>query len=278
MSVRRRPAKGAERIGQVFATARADGRSALITYLMLGYPSPEETLALVPALQAGGADIIELGVPFSDPVADGPTIQAAGQVALQQGVTPQTCLGLVAELRSKGVTVPLVLMGYYNPIHSYGLDAYVKGCVDAGVDGLIVPDLPPEEAGPLRDVCLTNGLALILLVAPTTELFRAVEIADLTSGFLYVVSRLGITGTALDPGEELAQRLSVLREGASVPIAVGFGISTPEQARALAGQADGIIVGSAVVRAAAEGSPDRVRKHVASLVQALVRDGSRPSG
>ena len=265
---------GTDRIRAVFGAAREQGRSALITYLMLGYPSPEETLALVPALQAGGADIIELGVPFSDPVADGPTIQRAGQVALQQGVTPKGCLGQVASLRQIGVTVPLVLMGYYNPIHSYGPDAYVQACVEVGVDGLIVPDLPPEEAGPLREACLSNGLALILLVAPTTKLTRAVDIAGMTSGFLYVVSRLGITGTALDPGEELAERLRGLRDRTAVPIAVGFGISTPEQAQALADQADGIIVGSAIVKRAPEGAA-ATEVFVASLRQALGRAPSQ---
>jgi tryptophan synthase alpha chain len=277
MSARAGADGGAARIRGAIGAAADEGRSALITYLMLGYPSPEDSMMLVPALQAGGADVIELGVPFSDPVADGPTIQRAGQAALQQGVTPRDCLRLVARLRGEaGVTVPLVLMGYYNPIHSYGFEAYVDACAEVGVDGLIVPDLPPEEASPLREACLQRGLALILLVAPTTELSRAVAISGLTSGFLYVVSRLGITGTALDPGEELRQRLERLRTSVDVPIAVGFGISTPEQAHALAGLADGIIVGSAIVDRATVGAAE-VRAFVSSLQQSLRHDRSRPA-
>jgi len=163
---------GHKAIRMAFSSARAQGRCALITYLTLGYPSRAGSLELIPALQAGGADIIELGVPFSDPVADGPTIQRASQAAIEAGMTPSGCLELAAQLRKNGVTLPLVLMGYYNPIFSYGLEAYARDAAGAGVDGLIVPDLPPEEAEPLQSACRNEGLALIFLVAPTSDKAR----------------------------------------------------------------------------------------------------------
>jgi len=167
-------------IRMAFSSARAQGRCALITYLTLGYPSRAESLELIPALQTGGADIIELGVPFSDPVADGPTIQRASQAAIEAGMTPSGCLELAAQLRKNGVTVPLVLMGYYNPIFSYGLAAYARDAASAGVDGLIVPDLPPEEAEPLQSACRNDGLALIFLVAHTSDKARIAKIAEAT--------------------------------------------------------------------------------------------------
>jgi len=260
--------RGASAIRAAFDAARAEERCALITYLTPGYPSPADSLDLIPALQAGGADIIELGVPFSDPVADGPTIQRASQIALHAGVTPRSCLDLVAQLREIGVTVPLVLMGYYNPIYSYGLNEYVRDCAAAGVDGLIVPDLPLEEASPLQQACQREGIALVFLVAPTSEEARIARIAATTQGFLYVVSRLGITGTRYSPGQELITRLALIRHHAKTPIAVGFGISRPQQVRALAPHVDGIIVGSAVVEHAKEGA-DTLHNYVSSLRAAL---------
>lgn len=264
---------GVKAISEAFARARAQGRAALITYLTLGYPSPADSLELVNALQVGGADLIELGVPFSDPLADGPIIQRASHVALQAGMTPRGCLELVPRLRGAGVTVPLLLMGYYNPIHAYGLEAYVRDCALAGVDGLIVPDLPPEEAGPLRAACSPRsgrgrGLALVFLVAPTSGEGRIAQIAAATQGFLYLVSRLGTTGTGQGPGEELAGQLALVRAHARTPVAVGFGLSRPDQMRQLAPQVDGLIVGSAVVERAAEGAA-ALRDYVRSLRAAL---------
>jgi len=259
---------GAHAIRDAFAATAAQRRAALITYLTIGYPAPADTPALVAALQAGGADIVELGVPFSDPVADGPTIERASQVALQAGMTPAACLRLVQGLRRDGIGVPLVLMGYYNPIFSYGLEHYVEDCARAGVDGLIVPDLPPEEAGELGAACRRCGLTLVFLVAPTTDEARLAKIAAATEGFLYVVSRLGTTGVDHDPGQGLAAQLARARRHAHTPVAVGFGISTPAQARSLAPLADGIIVGSAVVEHAARG-PEALREYVASLRERL---------
>ena len=266
--MRTRVIRGTAAIKDAFYSASEAGRAALITYLTLGYPSREATLDLVPALQAGGADLIELGVPFSDPVADGPVIQQASNQALEAGMTPSDCLALVAELRASGITAPLVLMGYYNPIHSYGPEAYAARCAQVGVDGLIVPDLPPEEAGPLSAACSDRGIALIYLAAPTTDEQRMVYIASQTEGFLYVVSRLGTTGAGDAPGVALDKQLAVVRQVARTPIAVGFGVSCPEDARYLAGRADGVIVGSAIVERAAQGAI-AVHSFVADLREAL---------
>lgn len=264
------PTGGVTAIAAAFARAKAANRSALITYLTVGYPSPQATLDLALALARGGADLIELGVPFSDPIADGPVIQRASHAALQAGVTPRSCLDLVASLRASGFTTPLVLMGYYNPILRRGLGAYAEACAIAGVDGLIVPDLPVEESGPLHAACHRRSLALIQLAAPTTGDVRLARIAAETEGFLYLVSRLGITGAGETPHADLGARLAQVRALARTPIAVGFGIATPQQARALASEvcADGVIVGSAIVERAPQG-PQVLEAYVASLATAL---------
>lgn len=261
---------GTAAIAQAFRLAGTEGRSALITYLTAGWPNPAATHDLVMALQEGGADIIELGVPFSDPVADGPTIQRASHTALQAGITPRSCLEAVARLRADDLSVPVLLMGYVNPMIAYGLREWVADCAEAGVDGLIVPDLPPEEALPLRAACDRRGLALVFLVAPTTPPARVARIAAETRGFLYLVSRLGTTGTGLMVDESLRRQLETARQQARTPVAVGFGIARPEQVRALAPLADGIIVGSAVVDKAVEGAV-ALRDYVASLLAATRR-------
>ena len=262
------PGAGTDAIAEAFARPQSEGRSALIAYLTLGYPSRSDTLRLVPAIEAGGADIIELGVPFSDPIADGPTIQAASQAALRAGMTPSDALCVTRELRAAGVKSPFLLMGYYNPIHNYGLERYARDCAYAGVSGLIVPDLPPEEAETLQRACQKHGLALVFLVAPTSGPQRIASIAAASEGFVYVVSRLGTTGSGTIVQEELVSRLNLVRQHASVPIAVGFGISTPSQAAHLAHLADGIIVGSAIVKRASQGA-ETVRAYVSSLRAAL---------
>ena len=258
-----RNVQGVAAIAAAFSEARQQGRAALITYLMAGYPTPAATAELVAALQAGGADLLELGVPFSDPVADGPVIQRAGQLALEAGMTPPRCLQQVAALRETGTSLPIVLMGYYNPILSYGLAAYARACRQAGIDGLIVPDLPLEEADELRAACEQQDLACIQLVAPTSDETRVAQLARATTGFLYVVSRMGTTGAGRSPEEDIERRLAVIRRHAHTPVAVGFGISRPEQALALAPLVDGIVVGSAIVERAAKG---------AGALQALVGD------
>jgi tryptophan synthase alpha chain len=262
---------GVSAITQAFAVANTQGRPTLLTYLTLGYPTREASLELIPAMQRAGADIIELGAPFSDPIADGPTIQAASQVALQAGITPGGCLSLAAELREQGVSVPFVMMGYYNPILSYGPTAYARDCASAGIDGLIVPDLPPEEAGELSAACQVQGLALIYLVAPNTSDERLRYLAASTTGFLYVVSRLGTTGSGQSPTAQLTERLEQVRQVSRTPVAVGFGISRPEHTRALVGAVDGVIVGSAVVERAPLGVA-AVERFVGELRRALEPD------
>lgn len=262
--------RGVKAIEGAFQEAAQGKRAALITYLTAGYPSLEVSPSLVLALQAGGADLIELGIPFSDPVADGPTIQKASYQALQAGVTPEACLDLVKVLREAGLCVPLLLMGYYNPILAYGIERFVSRCAQVGVDGLIVPDLPPEEAKPLREACQRRGLAMVFLVAPTTRPERMAYIAAQTSGFLYVVSRLGTTGGDHTPDAALEQLLKATKNVAQTPVAVGFGVSRPEVAHHLAHLADGVIVGSAIVERAPRGA-ESLEAFTRALREALVR-------
>jgi tryptophan synthase alpha chain len=235
------------RIDRHFATARGAGRPSLVVYLCAGDPDLATTERLVPALAAAGADVIELGVPFSDPLADGPTIQAASQRALRGGTTLSGILTLVARLRRQGCEVPLLLMGYMNPIVRMGAEAFIARSAEVGVDGFIVPDLPLEEAGALGDAAAARDLSLVLLAAPTTPPERLRRIGQRTRGFLYFVSVTGVTGarTALPP--DLPARLDAVRAATSAPLAVGFGISAPEQARALAEHTDAVVVGSALV-------------------------------
>ena len=262
--------RGSAAIEGAFARAAHEGRAALITYLTAGYPTQDATHEMVAALLEGGADLIELGVPFSDPVADGPTIQRASQRALEAGITPSGCLDLVATLRDSGVTAPIVLMGYYNPILRYGPAAYAARCAQVGVDGLIIPDLPPEEARPLADACAQHDLALIYLVAPNSSANRLARIAAETRGFLYVVSHLGTTGGEHALEDALVDQLAQIRHHAHTPLAVGFGVAGPEAARQVAQVADGVIVGSAIVERAAQG-PEAVRDLVSELRSALAR-------
>ncbi|OGO51197.1 MAG: tryptophan synthase subunit alpha [Chloroflexi bacterium RBG_16_68_14] len=257
------------RIGQALARARSEGRVALIAYLTAGYPEPEATPGLVRALVDGGADAIELGVPFSDPLADGATIQRASWRALEAGMTTGRCLKLVRELRNKGVVIPLIVMTYYNPILAYGQDVFVQDAAAAGVDGLIAVDVPPEEAGELAARCRAGGLDLIPLLAPTSTDERIALAARQASGFLYCVSVAGVTGAreALPP--DLGAFLQRVRRQTELSLAVGFGISRREHVEALRGQADAAIVGSAIVDVI-EASPRderevRVREYVEVL-------------
>ncbi len=243
---------GLHRIAAAFAQTRADGRAALMPYLMAGYPNLEATRALVPALAAAGADLLELGVPFSDPIADGPTIQRAAHAALQQGVTPDDCLRLVHDLRCAGVEIPCLLMGYYNPIYTVEPAAYARAAREAGADGLIVPDLPVEESAELAAACRAEGLALIYLVAPNTPDDRLARIAAAAQGFLYLVSRPGTTGVRERLPEGLAEYVARVRARTDLPLALGFGIGAPAQAREAARLVDGVVVGSAVVERAGQ--------------------------
>jgi tryptophan synthase alpha chain len=261
-------------IAAVFEDLRSRGRTALMPYLTLGYPQQESALALIPALVEGGADLIELGVPFGDPLADGATIQAASQKALENGMTLALCLEQVAALRARGVNVPLVLMGYYNPILQMGLERFAQRAGEAGVDGAIVPDLPPEEASELRAALLSRGIDLVFLLAPTSDLARIDTVARQASGFLYLVSLVGVTGARehLPAGLEAfcdQVRAARTRTGIKLPLAVGFGIGTPEQAARVAGIADGVIVGSALIRSI--GAADEAGQDPAIAARDFVR-------
>ncbi len=235
------------RLTQTFEGLRRRGERALIPYFVAGDPSLDVTRHLVLEAVRRGADVVELGVPFSDPLADGPVIQRASQRALAAGVTVSRVIELVRELRAE-VTLPIVLLSYYNPVHAFGLKAFAHGAVEAGVDGVIVADLPPEEARPLAAEAQAAGLDLIHLVAPTSPPDRMRFITRRSRGFIYFVSLTGVTGPRESLPEDLVERLRQLRGVTTKPICVGFGISTPEQVAAVAPYADGVIVGSAIVR------------------------------
>ncbi|MBI3241100.1 MAG: tryptophan synthase subunit alpha [Chloroflexi bacterium] len=230
-------------------------RPALMPYLTLGYPDPETSLACVQATAEAGANLIELGLPFSDPLADGPVIQHSTQVALENGVTVAKCLQMTTELRRRGVVVPLLLMGYYNPIFAYGLARFAGDAASAGADGFIVPDLPLEEADELEGECRKHDLSLIYMLAPTSTPERIKKVAERASGFLYLVSVTGVTGERSGVAGGLREFVGRVKEAASVPVAVGFGISTPAQAVEVGQFADGVIIGSAIIKAASGKKP-----------------------
>jgi tryptophan synthase alpha chain len=235
------------RIDTTFARLKEKGEKALIAYIMAGDPSLHDTEELVLALERAGADSIELGVPFSDPIADGPVIQKAAERALRSGTTLRGILAAVDSLRTS-TDIPLVLMAYCNTIFAFGEAAFCRAAVASGVDGLIVPDLPPEEAELLQAAADETGLALIFLLAPTSTKERQVMIAKRSRGFLYYVSLTGITGAKLTDRGDVEHNVKTIRRLSAVPVAVGFGIATPQDAREVAEMADGVIVGSAIVR------------------------------
>ena len=233
------------RISRDLGRIRAGGGKALALFITAGYPDPTSTVELVPRLAAAGADIIELGMPFSDPLADGPVIQESSAVALKNGVTIATILGDVRAIR-KSCEIPLVMMGYVNPILSYGAKRFFDEAAGAGVDGVILPELPLEESGRFAGLMKTNGLAQILLVTPTTPPERIRNIDAASDGFLYCVATTGVTGTGGKAADEYVAR--VKSNAPKNPVLVGFGISTPDDARRAAANADGVIIGSALIR------------------------------
>jgi len=239
------------RIDRRFAALNAEGRAALMTFTMTGDPDYETSLAIVKALPKAGADLIELGMPFTDPMADGPAIQAAGVRALKGGQRLIKTLALVREFRKGDNTTPIVLMGYYNPIYIYGVDKFIADAKEAGVDGLIVVDLPPEEDEELCLPTLKAGLNFIRLATPTTDEKRLPVVLNNTSGFVYYVSITGITGSTAPDAKRVAAAVNRIKRHTKLPVAVGFGVKTAEQARAIAGGADGVVVGSALVDALA---------------------------
>lgn len=237
------------RIDRRFAACRAEGRAALVTFVMSGDPDHDTALKIVQSLPEAGADVIELGMPFTDPMADGAPIQAAGLRALAAGETLKKTLSLVRDFRETEADTPLVLMGYFNPIYVYGVERFLKDAVAAGVDGLIVVDLPPEEDSELCIPALAAGLNFIRLATPTTDEARLPKVLTNTSGFVYYVSVTGITGSATPDFDAVATAVGRIKKHTSLPVAVGFGVKTPAHAEAVSRNADGVVVGSALVDA-----------------------------
>jgi tryptophan synthase alpha chain len=255
------------RISLKFRKLKPEGGKAFIPYIMAGDPSLEKTKEVVLLFEECGADIVELGVPFSDPMADGPTIQRAAERALQNGVTLRKVVSFVREMRQL-TQIPLVLMTYYNPVFKYGLEAFVADAVDAGVDGVIIPDLPPDEADDLMKLSRKSGLDTIFLLAPTSTEERIKKVARSASGFIYYVSITGITGSGLLLDGSMETLLSNIRKHTEKPIAVGFGVSKPREAGEVAHVADGVIIGSAIIKKYCE-DPDRLQDYLLSLREAI---------
>jgi tryptophan synthase alpha chain len=240
------------RIDKTFAALKREGRAGLVTFITAGDPDYETSLALLRGLPAAGADVIELGMPFSDPMADGPAIQASSLRALKAGQTMKKTLSLVREFRKEDQITPVVLMGYYSPIYIYAVDRFVRDASEAGADGLIIVDLPPEEDEELRPAAVAAGLNLIRLATPTTDAKRLPAVLANTSGFVYYVSIAGITGTAAPDITSVGAHVERIKAHTDLPIAIGFGVKSPEQVRDLAEVAEGVVVGSALVAAIAE--------------------------
>ena len=260
------------RIDAKFAELRAANRKAFVAYIMAGDPDAATSLEIMRGLPGAGVDVIELGVPFTDPMADGPTIQAAGQRALEAGQTLNKTLDMARAFREQDDTTPIVLMGYYNPIYSHGVDRFLEDAQAAGIDGLIVVDLPPEEDEELCIPAQAAGLNFIRLATPTTDDKRLPKVLQNTSGFVYYVSITGITGAARASAGDVGPEVARLKAKTDLPVIVGFGISTPEAAEEIASVADGAVVGSAIVAEIAKGRPaSEVLAFVASLAEGAHR-------
>ena len=263
------------RFEERFRLLKSEGRTGLFLYLTAGYPDMEATRQLVPALVAAGADCIELGVPFTDPLADGVTIQASSAVALRNGVTLESCIAIVRELRSQVPDTPLLLMGYYNPLLSYGLEKFGRDARVAGLDAVIVADLPPDESGPLFDVCRPNGIHVIPLLAPTSIDARIAMGCREASGFVYCVSLTGVTGARSDLPSGVFGLLERVRKHTTLPLAVGFGVSRREHVEALSGKAEAVVVGSALIRVLMDSPRDELVERASRYVRELT--GAVPS-
>jgi tryptophan synthase alpha chain len=259
------------RISRRFAALKAEGRAGLVTYLVAGDPDPATSLTLIAGLPKAGADILEIGMPFSDPMADGPAIQAAALRALKAGMTLRGTLDLVRRFREGDATTPIVLMGYYNPIYRYGVAPFLVDAKEAGVDGLIVVDLPPEEDDELFNPTLSSGIDFIRLTTPTTDDRRLPVVLDRATGFVYYVAIAGITGTKSAAAADVAVAVARLRRHTRLPLAVGFGIKTPDQAAAVALVADAAVVGTALVQRLAA-NLDGAARATPSLVDAVLAD------
>ena len=251
-------------LAEVFRRRRSEGRAALIPYVTAGYPRGQDTAEVLRAVADAGADVLELGIPFSDPLADGPTIQRSSFEALEGGASVSSALEDLRRFREVRET-PVVLFTYLNPVLRYGVDAFLEAALDAGAQGLLVTDLPAGVDPPLEDRIRRTGIDLIRLVAPTTPSERVPLVAEGASGFLYYISRTGVTGARSELRQSLADEVQKLRDAVSLPVAVGFGISTPDQAADVAAVADGVVVGSALVQALGEGGVKAGASFVASL-------------
>jgi tryptophan synthase alpha chain len=258
---------GLDAINRMFEQAKAAGRAAFLPYFPIGYPTYDESLKAIEGMAAAGVDGFEIGVPFSDPLADGPTIQAATQIALENGTTVRDCLRAMRELRARGVKQPTLLMGYLNPILAYGVEEFVCDAKAAGADGFIVPDLPPEEAALIANLCEREGMALIFFLAPTSNDQRIDLVSRQARGFIYCVSFTGVTGTQSVPAD-VRDFINRVRARTNQRLVMGFGISTPDQARMMNEFMDGFIVGSALVKAG-KGGAQPVLELAASLRDAL---------
>lgn len=266
-----------ELLKQTFQNAKKEGRKALVTFMTAGFPSIEDTVPILKGFQDGGVDVIELGMPFSDPIADGPTIQLSNNIALKNGVTMQLTLQLLRRARESGVTVPIILMGYYNPILNYGEEKFIKDAADAGANGFIIVDLPPEEALKFRNYVHDNGLSLIPLVAPSTTDERLQLLAQLASSFIYVVSRMGTTGVQSSMATDLDKLIGRVRSfTGDIPIAVGFGVSTRDHFNSVGELADGVVIGSKIInlcREAPNGTCyDVVKKYAQDILNNVNHD------
>lgn len=254
------------RIDDTFAQLQAQGKKAFVAYIMAGDPDYDTSLKVLKGMPDAGVDIIELGLPFTDPMADGETIQLAGQRALAQGMTLDKTLSMVRDFRATNTTTPIVMMGYYNPIYSRGVDRFLEQAKEAGIDGLIIVDLPPEEDDELCIPAQKAGLNFIRLATPTTDDKRLPTVMQNTSGFVYYVSITGITGSASAQADDVAPEVARIKSATDLPVIVGFGIRTPEAAREMARIADGAVVGSAIVGELAAGKPvDEILATVKSL-------------
>ena len=257
------------RLKNRFEALRDKGEMGIIPYLTVGFPSVEDTLNLIPALAAGGADVIELGVPFSDPLADGPTIQRSSFHALSQGVNLAVCMDVCKELRQRGLETPIVLMGYYNPIFNYGLRDFAERCKDSGVDGLIVPDLPYEESSPLKQECQSYGINVIPLLAPTSTDSRIQQTCEGAEGFVYCVSLTGVTGAREEIPDSVPDFIRRVKKYVNIPIAVGFGISKRSHVESLTQIADAAVVGSALIEMLENTQSDQREEVVKQFVSQL---------
>ncbi|NTV11545.1 MAG: tryptophan synthase subunit alpha [Zoogloea sp.] len=257
------------RIQDTFARLSANGRKALIPFITAGDPDPALTLPLMQALVAGGADIIELGVPFSDPMADGPTIQRASERALAKGMSMKKVLDIVREFRAAGHDTPVVLMGYANPIEAMGVERFVVAAAEAGVDGVLVVDYPPQECAEFSTACKSAGLDPIFLLAPTSTEARFADVAAAGSGYIYYVSLKGVTGSGKLDFDEVARRIPQIRASVGMPVGVGFGIRDAESAKRIAAVADAVVIGSRIIEAIEQSAPGEEAANVQAFLSGV---------